>query len=258
MPASKFVWYELMTTDPAAAEKFYDHVVGWTSSAAGAGVELNYTLLSAGDVQVAGLCSFPPELAGGNVPPHWGGYLAVDDVDAMALRVRDSGGTIMKAGTDIPGVGRFAVVADPQGATFLLFRGQGSAPPAPAPGMPGTVGWHELTTTDHAKAFSFYSNLFGWTKGEAIPMGEMGTYQLFEADGVPCGGMMNTPPGAPMHPAWGFYFNVAEINAAVARVKGSGGKVLHGPAQVPGGSWIVNALDPQGAVFSLVAPTKVD
>ena len=253
MPASKFVWYELMTTEPAAAGKFYDSVVGWTSQDAGMADGQPYTLLLAGETRVAGMMGFPAELAGSGIPPHWSGYVGVDDVDAMAERVHGAGGKVLRPGEDIPGIGRFAVVADPQGASFLLFRGTGE-PPAPLkPGTPGTIGWHELSTTDWSKAFGVYSALFGWTKGEAIDMGPMGTYQLFEIDGVPCGGMMNKTEQQPA-PAWLYYFNVAEIHAAVDRIKAGGGQVVHGPAQVPGGSWIVNAVDPQGAMFAVVAP----
>ena len=253
MSASKFVWYELMTSDPAAAEKFYDSVVGWTSKDAGMGDEFPYTLLQVGETHVAGLMAFPAELAGSGIPPHWTGYVAVEDVDAMAARLLGAGGKVLRPGEDIPTIGRFAVVADPQGASFVLFKGLGEpTPPLPA-GTPGTVGWHELSTLDWQKGFAFYAALFGWTKGDAMDMGPMGTYQLFAIDGVPCGGMMNKTEQQPA-PAWLYYFNVAEIHAAVDRIKAGGGQVVHGPAQVPGGSWIVNAVDPQGAMFAVVAP----
>jgi predicted enzyme related to lactoylglutathione lyase len=253
MSGSRFVWYELMTSDPAAAERFYGSVVGWTAKDAGMGADMPYTLLSIGETQVGGIMGFPAELAGSGVPPHWTGYVAVDDVDAMAARLLAAGGKQLRPGEDIPGIGRFAVVADPQGATFVLFKGFGEAPPALPAGTPGTVGWHELSTLDWPKAFEFYSALFGWTKGDSVDMGPMGTYQLFAIDGVPCGGMMNKMDQQPA-PMWLYYFNVAEIHGAVDRIKAGGGQVIHGPAQVPGGSWIVNGIDPQGAPFAVVAP----
>jgi len=253
MSASRFVWYELMTSDPAAAARFYESVVGWRSKDAGMGEDKPYTLLLAGETQVAGLMGMPAELAGTGVPPHWVGYVGVDDVDAAAARVLAADGKLLRPGEDIPGIGRFAVVADPQGATFLLFQGNGEAPAGLPPGTPGTIGWHELSTLDHVRAFEFYAGLFGWTRGEAIDMGPMGTYQLFAIDGVPCGGMMNKVDQQPA-PMWLYYFNVAEIHGTVERIKAGGGQVIHGPAQVPGGSWIVNAIDPQGAPFAVVAP----
>ncbi len=253
MPASKFVWYELMTTDTAAAATFYESVVGWTSKDAGMGGDMPYTLFSAGDAQVAGLMGRPPELAAMGVPPSWSGYVGADDVDAMAARVLAAGGKVLRPADDIPGVGRFAVVADPQGASFMLFKGNGEAPPEPAPGTPGTIGWHELSALDWPKAFDFYASLFGWTKADAVDMGPMGTYQLFAIDGVPCGGVMNKMEEQPA-PMWLYYFNVADIHAAAERIKAGGGRIIHGPAEVPGGSIIVNGIDPQGAPFAVVQP----
>jgi predicted enzyme related to lactoylglutathione lyase len=111
-----------------------------------------------------------------------------------------------------------------------------------------------LHTTDWPAAFGFYAALFGWTKGEPFDMGPMGVYQLFATGDCPVGGMMNmtAEPKAPPH--WLYYFNVEAIDAAVARVAAAGGQVLNGPMQVPGGSWIVQGLDPQGAPFALVGP----
>ena len=128
-----------------------------------------------------------------------------------------------------------------------------SPPQDPAPGTPGYVGWHELCATDWQKAFEFYAAMFGWQKGEPVDMGEMGIYQLFTTAGgsMPIGGMFNKPPSMPM-PFWLFYFNVDDIDAALTRVQSGGGKLLNGPMQVPGGDWIVQCLDPQGAMFALL------
>jgi hypothetical protein len=180
------------------------------------------------------------------------GYVGVDDVDAGAAQAKDLGGTVHHAPGDIPGVGRFAVIADPQGAVITLFKGMGEAAPAPAIGTPGTVGWNELYAGEWQAAFAFYEKMFGWTKDQALDMGPMGTYQLFAAGGPAIGGMMTKPPMIPF-PYWGYYFNVPAIDAAVARVTGGGGQILNGPMQVPGGQWIVQCMDPQGAAFALVA-----
>ena len=154
--------------------------------------------------------------------------------------------------SDIPDVGRFAVVADPQGATFMLMSPNGpDQPPAPA-GTPGHIGWHELYASDWKSAFDFYAGQFGWTKGEAMDMGEMGTYQLL-GDGT--GAMMDKPAAFPA-PFWLFYFNVPSIDAAAATVAAEGGKVLMGPHEVPTGQWILQGQDPQGAMFALLAPGR--
>lgn len=247
-----FVWYELMATDGAAAADYYAAVVGWTAMANGGGDHPGYTILSAGDRQIAGAMSMPAHMRAQNIPPHWGGYIGVANTDAMAARVVAAGGALCHGPEDIPGVGRFAVMADPQGAVFTLFTHAMVQSPAIGHDMtPGHVGWHELSTSDAAAAFDWYAALFGWTKGTPMDMGPMGIYQLFGAGSGDFGGMMRRPDPS-MHPAWLFYFNVADIDAAIARATGHGGRVLNGPMEVPGGAWVAQCMDPQGAVFAMV------
>jgi predicted enzyme related to lactoylglutathione lyase len=205
---------------------------------------------------VAGLMAIPPDAKSRGAQPGWNGYVYVDDVDAMTRRAIEAGGSQMHAPTDIPTVGRFSVLADPQGAVFALFR------PLPRdehvewpPYMtPGTIGWHELHAADGASAFDFYGKLFGWKKDEAMDMGPMGTYQLFATSDQPVGGIM-TDNRVP-HPYWLYYIAVEAIDAAVERVKAGGGEVLNGPMEVPGGAWVIQGRDPQGAIFALVAPKR--
>jgi hypothetical protein len=241
-----------MTTDPKAAEAFYREVVGWGAQPSGVG-DVDYTLLTAGGVPAAGLMAIPPEAAAKGARPGWLGYVGVEKVDDAAAKVRQLGGTIHKAPTDIPGVGRFAVVADPHGAAFALFKWQTPGADAPpAPDAIGHAGWRELFAGDVDADFDFYARMFDWTKADAINMDEMGVYQLFAHDGVPIGGMMTKPAQAPS-PYWNYYFNVDSVAAAVERVKRGGGELLVEPMQVPGGSWIVQGRDPQKALFALVS-----
>jgi predicted enzyme related to lactoylglutathione lyase len=255
--ASRFVWYELMTTDTNAARQFYGSVVGWGTRDASQ-PEMAYTLLTVGDVPVAGLMDLPPQARQMGAPPSWIGYVSVADVDVATAEVSDLGGSVHVPPTDIPDVGRFSVVSDPQQATFTLFRPlpkQGVQPERPPMGTPGHIGWHELYADDWEAALGFYGRMFGWRKADAIDMGEMGTYQLFSAasgdDAI--GGMFNRPAEVPAT-FWLFYFNVDDIDAAVKRIEVSGGTVLNGPMEVPGGAWIVQAQDPQGAMFALAGP----
>lgn len=247
----RFVWYELMTTDPAAARAFYASVVGWRvedSHMPG----MDYTLLYAGDTQLAGMAALPEEARRMGVPPHWLGYVAVDDVDAFTDRATRMGAAVHVPPMDIPGVGRFSIVADPQGASIALFRGASdSSGPQAEPNAPGHVGWHELYASDWEKALGFYAELVGWGKGETMDMGEMGVYQLFSNGDRTVGGMFNKPPMVPMC-FWLYYFNVGDIDAAASRVTENGGTVMMGPHEVPGGGWIVQCSDPQGAMFALV------
>jgi predicted enzyme related to lactoylglutathione lyase len=254
MSANTFVWYELMTTDLDAAQAFYADVVGWNAQDAGM-PGMRYTRMLADSTPVAGAMTLPQEVCDAGGRPGWMGYIGVPAADAAVEKLTQAGGKVHRPPADIPGIGRFAVVADPQGATFALFQPHGGAQEPASPMSPGHIGWHELYAGDGAEAFAFYAGQFGWSKGDAMDMGPMGTYQLFAAGGLPIGGMMTKPPAIPQ-PYWGFYFTVPEINAAVERVKSGGGQVLNGPMEVPGGAWIIQGLDPQGAAFALVAPPQ--
>lgn len=251
MNPGAFVWYDLATTDPEAASRFYASVVGWAVEPV---PEMHYTLLKAGEARAAGLMELPQHVRDRGVPPHWSGYISVGDVDAMVAKVTHAGGELKFGPDDIPGIGRFAVVTDPDGAPFYLFKGVGEAAPEPGMMSPGHVGWHELCARDHEAAFGFYSGLFGWSRSTAIDMGPMGTYQLFGYGSADRGGMMNAPEG--MHPSWLFYFVVPGVDAALLRVQEGGGIVIRGPQEVPGGAWILMCRDPQGAHFALVSATR--
>jgi uncharacterized protein len=250
----KFVWYELMTTDAKAAEGYYRDVIGWSVRDAEI-PGLDYTLFTIETTPVAGLMALPPQARAAGAQPSWIGYIAVDDVDASAERVKQAAGKLYHGPEDIPDIGRFAVVADPQGATFAIFKGGMDESHLPSQSTQGGVGWHELHAVDREKAFAFYAPLFGWKKTDAVDMGPMGIYQLFGLGETSMGGMFTKPAAEPA-PYWLFYFNVPAIEAGMARVKDKGGQVINGPHQVPGGSWIIQCLDPQGAMFALVAPAK--
>jgi hypothetical protein len=250
----KFFWYDVMTTDTAAARNFYCNVVGWQIQSSGTGAPgMEYTVFTANGRGIAGLMPIPDDARQAGARPAWMGYISVDDVDKAAARLASHGGKVHRPPCDVPGIIRFAVVSDPQGAGFLIAKGLvHDAPPELPIGTPGTVGWRELYAADGNSAFGFYEKMFGWTKAEAIDMGPLGTYQLFAAGDAPVGGMMTKPAAVPT-PYWGYYINVDGIDAATQRVTAGGGSIINGPHQVPGGQWVVQGTDPQGAVFALVA-----
>ncbi|HEY2526555.1 MAG TPA: VOC family protein [Xanthobacteraceae bacterium] len=246
----RFLWYELTTTHMEAAKAFYAKVVGWgTQDASMPGMP--YTLFTAGGVFVSGMMTLPPDASTVGARPRWIGYVGVDDVDATADRLQRLGGVVQVPPTDVPNISRFSIATDPQMATIALFKWLNPAQGQPAaPGTRGGVGWHELFTADCEQAWAFYRELFGWQKGVA-DSGAMGTYQLFAAGGQTIGGIFTKPPTVPV-PFWLYYFNVADIDAAAARVQANGGQILNGPTEVPDGSWIVHCTDPQDALFALV------
>ena len=113
-----FSWAELATTDVEGAKRFYTGLLGWTTEQAP--VEgMSYTLAKVGEERVAGIMS--TQCPGGEVPPHWGVYITVDDVDATVRKAGELGGKVLMPPTDIPNVGRFAVLADPQGVMFSVI-----------------------------------------------------------------------------------------------------------------------------------------
>jgi len=260
----KFVWYELVTTDAAAAASFYASVVGWEAEPAPqttAGGE-PYTVLRIPGAKMgsAGIMTISADMAANGARPAWIGYIGVENVDAMTSAFTGKGGKVLMPPMDIPEIGRFSVVSDPQGAIIYLFTPRmpaGGVPEAPKPGTPGTVGWHELYAADGPEAFAFYAGQFGWVKSTAMDMGAMGVYQLFAfaSDGPDVGAVMTKMANMPQ-PFWNYYFNVGALDPAVEAIGRHGGSVINGPMEVPGGSWIVQAVDPQGAMFSLVAPKR--
>jgi len=244
--SGRFVWFDLMTPDTEGAKAFYGALINWTTTKWSSG---DYEMWTAGKEQVGGLMALPEAGA----PPHWLGYVASEDVDAAVKRVEQLGGKVHRPPSDIPEVGRFAVVADPQGAVFALFK---SSTPQAVPEMrkPGHVGWAELNTTDWKSAWRFYSELLGWKKVSSMDMGPgVGEYFMFGDGGEPpmLGGMSDAAKAMNAPPHWLFYFNVKSVDAAAARIPSLGGKVLNGPMDVPGGDRIAQGQDPRGAMFAI-------
>ncbi len=251
-----FVWYELHTPDAGVAAGFYEPVLGWNTMDGGS-PKRKYTLVCVGKTPVGGLLEKPASGFTSGQGARWMGYIGVPDVLQFSKLVQEAGGVVHRQAEEIPGIGTFAVVADPQGAIFVLFQ-----PPAgmtrreqAKPSTPGMPAWHDLGARDWEAEFEFYSSLFGWTKSDAINMGPGSVYQIFAVGSQPLGGMMNTPD-ASRGAGWLFYFNVEEIGAAIERVKQNAGKVVHGPSMVPGGQQIAHCLDTQGAIFGMVGPAR--
>lgn len=249
---SGFIWYELMTSDLDEATRFYEDVVGWSVQDSGI-PGMPYRLFSKGETAVGGMMSWAS--LGMNKRTQWKGHLFAADVDKVSAELVADGAKVFGPTQQVGGVGRFAVMADPQGAEFLLFEPDRlQVPPQLAATQAGGIGWRELATSNWEEAWSFYSKHFGWTKDIAVPMGAMGTYQTFATTNGSMGGMMNLlPQGNQAAPAWLFYFTVDEIQPAAERIRQSGGTVTHGPVQVPGDGWIVQATDSQGGLFALTA-----
>jgi predicted enzyme related to lactoylglutathione lyase len=251
-PEGSFIWYELMTSDPDNAARFYAEIVGWTVGGFGGGEDTKgYRIFSADGEGIAGLMQLPD----GAPNPGWFAYLYVADVDAKARAIEAAGGKIHMPATDLEGVGRIAMVADPQGLVFYIMNPRSPDPNAQshvfAPERMGHCAWNELVTSSLPDALDFYVSQLGWTKAEAMSMGAMGDYQFIDHGGLRLGAMMQTFGDWPLR--WTFYFRVPDVDALLEPIAARGGAISNGPHDVPGGGRIVIGTDPQGATFALVS-----
>lgn len=242
-----FVWHELMTTDTQSASSFYPRVTGWRTRPWEH--DRSYTLFEGSSGPMGGLMVLPADAKSMGAPPSWLPYVGTQDIAASLAHAQRLGGRVLKDVQEVPAVGKWAVLADPQGGTFALLQ---SAQPSPAGGGRPALGdfsWHELATTDHRAAFDFYGELFGWRKSAAHDMGPMGVYQIFAIGGTDAGGMFNKDPDTPVH--WLSYVNVSDADAAARAASAAGGRVVNGPMEVPGGDRIAQIVDPQGGAFAV-------
>lgn len=244
---ASFAWYELLTTDLFGAQSFYGKVVGWDAQDAST-PQFGYRIFNVRGTAVAGLMELPLDGRQKGAMPRWVGYVAVQDLDVAVERLKELGGTVYVPPTE-SNIGRIAVVADPQTATLALIGGlRYGAKGGAAEGL-GHVSWHELLAADGSTAFAFYRALFGWEDAEA-EAGPGDAYRLFSAGGRMLGGMFTKFAATPV-PFWLYYFEVADLDLALAQVNKAGGQVAQGPIELWDKSFVARCIDPQGAMFAL-------
>lgn len=255
-PHGSFIWYELISPDPAASKAFYDAVVGWDIEPEPAG-DMDYRMIrKSGGGNAGGILRLTDEMRGHGARPVWLGYVGVEDVDATIAGVTSDGGAVLLAANDIPGVGRIAMIADPQGAPLYVMReASDEDSDAFSVDQPQHVRWNELSTSDQDAAIAFYKRHFGWGQEGEMDMGEFGAYRFLQHGGVGIGAVMAKPPQMPVS-LWTYYIGVDDIDRAAAAVTAAGGQILFGPMEIPGGEFSLNAMDPQGASFGLVGPRQ--
>ena len=250
------IWYELMTTDPDGAGRFYGAVIPGLSVGERLPGDQDYRMINRSDGgMLGGVLGLTEEMCSNGARPVWMGYVGVEDVDGTIAQIEAKGGKALMPAFDIP-QGRIAMVADPQGNPFYIMR------PIPPAGQEGKqsdvfaiegaerVNWNELTTPDPVAARAFYGELFGWASDEFMPMGELGEYRFFDHEGIRIGAVCGPTPGASL--GWRYYIGVPSITQSVEAVKAGGGTISLEPMEVPGGVHIIIGNDPQGAEFALV------
>jgi len=247
--SGRFEWNELWTVDAAAASHFYAHIFPWTAQVWDK--ETGYTLFVGKSIPEAGCHTLSAEDHGPHIKPRWNTYISASDVDAMVSQATALGATLIVPAMEIPRVGRFAQLADPQGAAFGLLCRSVVEPPRPMPPPSGAIAWNELLTSDAEAAFKFYAAIFGWELMTRIDMGPKGDYLIFGVEGVQRGGMMTVAlPGGPQ---WLAYTEVDNVDETAAVAVKAGATLCLGPQDVPGGR-IANFIDPQGVMFAAHSP----
>jgi len=249
------VWYELISSDPDAAQAFYGAVVGWTIGERLPG-DQDYRMIERSDGGFAGgVLGLTDDMRQHGAKPIWLGYIGVDDVDATVTKIEAKGGKALMPAFDIP-QGRIAMVADPQGNPLYVMK------PVPPEGKPEgesdvfstdreqRINWNELSTPDPAAARQFYGDLFGWKSDDFMDMGEYGEYRFFDHGPTRIGAVCGVGPSSTA--GWRYYIRVPSISGAADNVKANGGTISMGPHEVPGGDHIIIGNDPQGAEFALV------
>jgi predicted enzyme related to lactoylglutathione lyase len=245
----RFVWYEDLAKDPKAAIDFYSDVVGWKTQPFTEG-QGDYVMWVSGQGPLGGVMKLPDEAARTGITAHWMAHVQVQNVDTTAALAQRLGGKLHKEPTDIPNVGRFAVIADPQGAFVSIFT-PSETMALHDPSKVGEFCWNELMTRDAQAAFKFYSELFGWKSLREMDMGAIGIYRTFGIGDKELGGIMNVPKDSSIAPTWIYYTQVSDLESALTRAKKRGAVVMNGPMEVPGGGRIAQLKDPQGAAFAL-------
>lgn len=243
-------WADCATTDLDAAEAFYGTVFGWTAERAPSSDGSVYSVQRLGEAMVAGLYELNPQMRGMGVPPHWGTYIEVEDLDAALARVTAEGGTVVEGPFEEPEVGTMAIIQDPVGAFVRLWHS------APEHGgevfnVPGAMTWNELNAKDTEKAARFYERVLGVS---AETMEEPTAYTILKVGERPVAGILKmTPDMGEFPPSWDVYFASDDVDATVEAVRTAGGKVIKGPFDIAGGTGrMAVCRDPQGAVFEVM------
>lgn len=249
LEAGTFCWVELATTDEAAASKFYSTLFGWTERLVPMGEAGQYHIFTLGGRDAAAMYKMMPDMMKAGVPPHWGAYVAVDDVDATTKRAESLGAKVVAPPMDVMEQGRMAVLSDPSGAVISVWQAKAHSGIGVA-GEPGALAWVQLNTTDTAKVKPFYSGLFGWAFRDD-PMQEGGQYTTWMRGNEPTAGMMPMPPNAGAPPHWLSYFAVTNVNESHAKAVSLGAKSHVPPTPIPAMGEFAVLADPQGAFFAI-------
>jgi predicted enzyme related to lactoylglutathione lyase len=240
-----FVWHDLLTPNAAGAHEFYGKTLGWKKQAWDK--DPSYLMFTARSGPIGGT------MESRTATPHWLPYISTADVDATIEAACRLDARVLTPATPLPTGGRYAVLADPQGAPFGIHASREPEAAPKAEPQPGEFSWHELATNLPPNiAFAFYAALFDWDEISQTDMGPMGMYLIFGRNGRQLGGMFDKGAAGKQGPAyWLGYVRVTGLEGVIEKAKAARGSLLAGPMDVPGGDRIAQLMDPYGAFFAL-------
>ena len=241
-----FVWHELITTDGAGAEKFYAELLGWTFRHTVISGNRLYRLIDANGREQGGMFEMSPQEG---IPAHWCGYVSVPDVDEAIKLAKQHGGKVPCEPIDVPHVGRFASVLDPEGAGFTVYRDAHGDTPAPEMPGPGDFCWDSLTAHDGERALAFYSAVVGWKRGN---FGDAPGLFFATSSGDTIADVDSPRGDSPSF--WTTHVVVAGLSESRTKAENLGAKIIVAEIKVPNVGQMAIISDPWGAVISLFEP----
>ena len=248
----KFIWADLFTADPAAAQAFYTGLFGWEAST----IERNtpsgahpYIILTNGGEPVAGIALRSSRMPG-PVQGRWVGYVSVPDVAQTLATATAAGARVLFPAKELPRRGTQAILVDPEGAEIGVLHSSAGDPGEYAPD-PGDWTWAQLFARDPAAAGQFYASVAGL---EVLPdtRGNQPNAFVLASGGYSRASVAPVPPRPKAKPGWLLFVRVADVKAAAAKAVSLGGRVLVAPSDVPTAYWRAVIADPTGAVIGLV------
>ena len=243
---NKPAWVELTTPDVEASRAFYSRIFGWQIDVSADPQYGGYAIAKAGADDAAGI---GPKQSP-DAPTAWGLYIGTDDVDQLAQRVTENGGTVTAPPFDVGDQGRMAVFADPIGAVISAW--QGARMGGFAAHRTNAFGWAELNARGLERAIPFYEAIFGWTHETNEASDGVPAYTQFQLGDEQLAGAFEMsdemPAGVPSF--WSIYFDVDDVDATARAVTENGGTITVQPQSYFGGRFAI-VVDPQGASFGL-------
>jgi predicted enzyme related to lactoylglutathione lyase len=246
-PDGVFSWVDLGTTDTEAAKSFYGGLFGWSFLDQPTDSSVIYSMAQIDGYNVAGLGPLDPEMQKQGVPPIWSSYIKHDDVDAVAARATEAGGTVLFPPFDVMDAGRMTMIQDPAGAMFGVWQPANHIG-AQLVNVPNTLVWNELQTPDPEAARNFYAAVFGW----AYDVDGNGYVACKENERVMAGMMQMPESMSEVPPNWSIYFLVEDVGVSAARAQELGANVIVPPSPAGDIGNFCVLQDPQGAVFSII------